>query len=267
MKAAAEAWGSKYVDLELDDGRHPALLLKGAVDPRTLKDPLADPVVQKARAEALKVRKGVWPQFFWRADRRRQPGAGELRFKTYLSEVKAGVVPTTFWSDDEFYPLDLDSISWEHEESGTSDIGKSELNAIVGRAHGFDTVKPLKLFTKLISIWCPPNGIVLDAFAGSGTTGHAVVHLNQHGANRRFNPRRAGPAREGRLLCPHSHRRPAPPRILRQVGGWSNGPAAGWVRVRPAWQEGRRRRAARDGAGRDGRYRHRVPLRREASSG
>lgn len=187
MRAAVETWGSKYVDVDLGDGREPALLLKGAQDPRTFDDPLEDPVVQKAAKAALKVRDGVWPQYFWRSDRRRRPGHGELRFKTYLEDVKEGVVPTTFWADEDFQLIELESISWEHEQSGTSDIGKSELNSIVGRSHGFDTVKPLKLFTKLISIWCPSDGIVLDPFAGSGTTGHAVAHLNgTAGTRRRF---------------------------------------------------------------------------------
>ncbi|MCJ2113454.1 site-specific DNA-methyltransferase [Methylobacterium sp. E-025] len=49
------------------------------------------------------------------------------------------------------------------------------------------TVKPLKLFRKLIQIWCPPNGLVLDPYAGSGTTGHAVLDLNNAtGSARRF---------------------------------------------------------------------------------
>lgn len=40
---------------------------------------------------------------------------------------------------------------------------------------------------KVIQIWCPPSGVVLDPFAGSGTTGHAVLALNsQSGADRRF---------------------------------------------------------------------------------
>ncbi|MGC1406386.1 MAG: DNA methyltransferase [Candidatus Dormiibacterota bacterium] len=52
------------------------------------------------------------------------------------------------------------------------------LNAIIGPGHGFTTVKPLKLFSKIIQLWCPPNGLVLDSFAGSGTTGHAVLALN-----------------------------------------------------------------------------------------
>jgi adenine-specific DNA-methyltransferase len=188
MKAAAEEWGSEYIDVDLNDGRHPALLLKGAQDPRSLKDPLSeDGVVRAAKKRALQRRAEPWPRFFWRADRSRTPGAGELRYKTYLGEVKAGVVPTTFWADDEFDLLELGTTSWEHKESGTSEIGLKELNAIVGRGHGFDTVKPLGLITRLISIWCPTSGIVLDAFAGSGTTGHAVLELNARtGADRRF---------------------------------------------------------------------------------
>jgi adenine-specific DNA-methyltransferase len=34
------------------------------------------------------------------------------------------------------------------------------------------------LFKKIIQLWCPPNGLVLDPYAGSGTTGHAVLELN-----------------------------------------------------------------------------------------
>jgi len=55
----------------------------------------------------------------------------------------------------------------------------SELTSIVGDDHGFTTVKPLKLFTKIIQIWCGAEGIVLDPFAGSGTTAHAVLELNR----------------------------------------------------------------------------------------
>ena len=48
-------------------------------------------------------------------------------------------------------------------------------------------MKPLKLFRKVAQIWCQPNGVILDPFAGSGTTGHAVLELNaQTGSNRRF---------------------------------------------------------------------------------
>jgi adenine-specific DNA-methyltransferase len=58
---------------------------------------------------------------------------------------------------------------------------------LLGRGHGFETVKPLKLFKKIIQIWCPLNGVVMDPFAGSGTTAHAVLELNgESGARRRF---------------------------------------------------------------------------------
>ena len=57
----------------------------------------------------------------------------------------------------------------------------------MGAGHGFETAKPLKLFNKIIQLWCPPNGLVLDPFAGSGTTGNAVLQLNKEtGTNRSF---------------------------------------------------------------------------------
>ena len=114
-------------------------------------------------------------------------GQGRPQIKRYLEDVKQGNVPTTYWADDDCdSPLVLGAISWEHEESGHSQSGVNELTAIVG-GHEFQTVKPLKLFSKIIHIWCSPGGLVLDPFAGSGTTGHAVLQLNRDsGADRRF---------------------------------------------------------------------------------
>lgn len=81
----------------------------------------------------------------------------------------------------------MDSQSWDHEESGHSQAGINELDAVVGKGHNFTTVKPLRLFKKIVQLWCRPDGIVLDAFAGSGTTAHAVLELNNEtSANRRF---------------------------------------------------------------------------------
>jgi len=43
------------------------------------------------------------------------------------------------------------------------------------------------LIKKIVQIWCRPDGIVLDPFAGSGTTAHAVLELNHEtAASRRF---------------------------------------------------------------------------------
>ena len=48
-------------------------------------------------------------------------------------------------------------------------------------------MKPLKLIKKLIQIWAPASGLVMDPYAGSGTIGHAVLELNKEtGADRRF---------------------------------------------------------------------------------
>lgn len=115
-------------------------------------------------------------------------GKGRPQQKKYLEDVKQGRVPMTYWADEEIEEPDvLGAVSWDHEESGHSQTGVNELTAIVGKGHGFETVKPMTLMTKLIQIWCPPNGTVLDPFAGSGTTGHAVLKLNlDQGADRRF---------------------------------------------------------------------------------
>ncbi|SKA98590.1 adenine-specific DNA-methyltransferase [Caloramator quimbayensis] len=106
-------------------------------------------------------------------------GLGVPRIKRYLKDVKKGMVPLTFWADEEYEEIfEIGVQSWEHEESGHSQTGVNELDYILGKGHNFETVKPLKLIEKIIQLWCPPNGIVLDPFAGSGTTGHAVLELN-----------------------------------------------------------------------------------------
>ncbi len=71
--------------------------------------------------------------------------------------------------------------------SGTAEIGKNTLNAVLGKGHGFDTVKPVELLQYLIRLSTDKNSIVLDSFAGSGTTAHAVLKLNaSDGGNRKF---------------------------------------------------------------------------------
>lgn len=184
MKAFLAQWGSNYVDQDLKDGHPPALVIKGAPLPGQKDFDAKHPALKKARraAEAILAR-GNWPAAHWRDN-----GLGTFGLKKYLENVKQGMVPTSFWASDDYEEaLEVGPVSWEHAESGHSQAGINELSAIVGRGHGFDTVKPLRLFKKIIQIWCPPTGIVLDAFAGSGTTGHAVLELNaESGAKRRF---------------------------------------------------------------------------------
>jgi adenine-specific DNA-methyltransferase len=191
FKLVLEQWGSEYVEKDINDGRAKALVLKSGVLPPIPKPGtqnfdevpiLSDPAVrehmaiQLARQEAELVRETkVWPVIGFGGG-----GQGRPFTKRHLKFVKQGKVPLTYWANEDYYEaLELGSVSWNHEESGHSQTGINELNAIVGRGHEFDTVKPLKLISKIIQLWCPPNGRVLDPFAGSGTTGHAVLMLNE----------------------------------------------------------------------------------------
>ena len=79
---------------------------------------------------------------------------------------------------------------WSHLESaGTAEDGKQELNDILGIGHEYETVKPSDLIKRVIfhATQSHQNDIVLDSFAGSGTTAHAVLDLNKEdGGNRKF---------------------------------------------------------------------------------
>lgn len=73
------------------------------------------------------------------------------------------------------------------ELSGTAEQGKNVVNAILGIEHGFDTVKPLGILQYILSRTSDMDSIILDSFAGSGTTGHAVLKQNaEDGGNRKF---------------------------------------------------------------------------------
>lgn len=144
---------------------------------------LKTPLDAAKKAATARLAAGNWSKIVFGLD-----GKGRPQQKKYLEDIKQGRVPVTYWADDDIEDPDvLGSVSWDHEESGHSQTGVNELTAIVGKGHGFETVKPMSLITKLIQIWCPPTGTVLDPFAGSGTTGHAVLRLNhEQDATRRF---------------------------------------------------------------------------------
>jgi adenine-specific DNA-methyltransferase len=131
-------------------------------------------------------------------------------------------VPVTYWADEDLgFPVALESTSWGFRESGRTNDGVSELTSIVGVGHGFTTVKPLKLFKKIIQIWCGPEGLVLDPFAGSGTTAHAVLDLNSESdVNRCFILIEQGNTEKG----DHYAKTLTAERISRVVtGNWASG--------------------------------------------
>jgi adenine-specific DNA-methyltransferase len=87
--------------------------------------------------------------------------------KRFLSEVKQGVVPQTMW----FY-----------DQVGHTQDAKKELVQIMDFADSesvFITPKPTRLLERVLQIATSPGDLVLDSFAGSGTTGHAVLKLNR----------------------------------------------------------------------------------------
>lgn len=73
------------------------------------------------------------------------------------------------------------------ENSNTAENGKILLNDILGNKHGFDTVKPIEIINYIFLHITDKDTIILDSFAGSGTTAHAVLNTNkQDGGNRKF---------------------------------------------------------------------------------
>jgi adenine-specific DNA-methyltransferase len=103
-------------------------------------------------------------------------------------EIVDGIVKKAVYPEDE-----IDKVSvvpfWSHftSKKGTAQSGKDLLNKIMGKAVGFDTVKPTGVIEELLSHIPDNDAIILDSFAGSGTTAHAVLNLNkQDGGNRKF---------------------------------------------------------------------------------
>lgn len=106
-------------------------------------------------------------RFWWGADKTK----AVPDIKSFLSEVKEGLAPINLWT---------------HEFAGNTDTANNEIKAIFGEKN-FDTPKPVRLIERVIEHATSPDSLILDSFAGSGTTGHAVLEANKRdGGNRRF---------------------------------------------------------------------------------
>lgn len=195
MKKWLQEWGSEYEEKWIDDGNEfvdektgrtvkvKAIVLKDAKFSGGEPDGPQKVLAAARRAAAAKMKAKSWPKLIFTSG-----GEGGPRLKRYIKDIRKGKVPMSYWADDDYEdPVNIETQSWDHEQSGHSQSGINELDAVVGKGHNFKTVKPLRLMQKIIQIWCRPDGIVLDPFAGSGTTGHAVLALNKEaGANRHF---------------------------------------------------------------------------------
>lgn len=92
--------------------------------------------------------------------------------KNFLSEVQAGLVPTSWWPQ---------------EDVGHTDEAKKEVQRILGTAAATMTPKPVDLLRRVVRVAAGKDDIILDSFAGTGTTANAVLALNhEDGGSRRF---------------------------------------------------------------------------------
>ena len=120
-----------------------------------------------ASSSAKKVlKRGQWPRFYFT-----QNGKGGIRRKTYIDSVE-GKPPTNYWA---------------YTDVGHTDEAAKILKAIFNGRATFDTPKPPRLVERVLQIAGSQNTLVLDSFAGSGSTAHAVLNMNKaDGGNRKF---------------------------------------------------------------------------------
>jgi adenine-specific DNA-methyltransferase len=97
-------------------------------------------------------------------------GDARPSIKRFLNEV-SDLVPRTFWNK---------------EEVGSNRTSKNEMRNIFPDTSSFDTPKPSLLMERVVQIATEAGDIILDSFAGSGTTAHAVLNLNKDGGDRKF---------------------------------------------------------------------------------
>ena len=109
---------------------------------------------------------GNWPTLYFT-----NGGKGGIRKKTHIEDV-SGPPPTNLWM---------------YEETGHTDEATKQLKNIFEGHSPFDTPKPPRLIERILQIASDTDSIILDSFAGSGTTAHAVLNMNKtDGGHRRF---------------------------------------------------------------------------------
>ena len=124
--------------------------------------------LEESKRSAERVyKRGQWPRFFFTKN-----GLGGIARKTYLDSV-GGKPPTNLWL---------------HSDTGHTDEAAKIIKGIFAGRATFDTPKPPRLIERILHIvGVEDDMIVLDAFAGSGTTAHAVLNKNKEdGGHRRF---------------------------------------------------------------------------------
>lgn len=76
---------------------------------------------------------------------------------------------------------------WYNKDVGSNRTSMNQIKAIFQDGKTFDTPKPVGLVERMLEIASNKDSIILDSFAGSGTTAHAVLNMNKaDGGHRKF---------------------------------------------------------------------------------
>lgn len=131
-------------------------------------------------------------------------GLNVPRIKRFLTEVQEGIVPVSLL---------------KYKEVGSGQDGTNDLKKIFGEQI-FDFPKPIKLINHILKISSKKNAIILDFFAGTGTTAHSVLDLNADKNNLKFilctnNEDNNG---DGKKVCSDI----CYPRIAKVIKGYTN---------------------------------------------
>ncbi len=103
------------------------------------------------------MKEGAWPILYFTSK-----GKGGIACKRYLEEMGGRIVTNL----------------WEYDDVGHTDEAKKETGKILGDMTAFSTPKPVRLMDRILTIASESDSTILDFFAGSGTTGHAVLAHN-----------------------------------------------------------------------------------------
>lgn len=93
-----------------------------------------------------------------------EDGSNVPSIKRFLSEVKDGITPLTIW---------------KYQDVGHNQSATQEVKKLFGTSAYFDTPKPTLLLKRAIYLAAKEEDIILDFFAGSATTAHAVLDMNK----------------------------------------------------------------------------------------
>lgn len=142
-------WNSNYILQEIDDAKERADICNIPItEVRTGVKALIIPDFSPIEAKRV-YEKGQWPIVYITSG-----GSGGFRRKTYLQNLEDRAVEDM----------------WFQTEVGSNDEAKNEIKALFPGDTPFSTPKPERLLERIIHITTNPGDIVLDCFAGSGTT-------------------------------------------------------------------------------------------------